>query len=547
MLSESTSDRAYIQLTEKGEEKVYEGMLLIIRGSRHEYLIRVDNIYPRSTLYTPQSPLVLAQKKGIALQIINKMDNRYTIAEAVILGEITSYGLKDVNYPPMPGDQVYMFDPRKDLKRVFGVEHGTSGVVWIGSILGYRNMPLPLDVENITMHFGIYGVTGSGKSYFGGILIEKLSKIPVSEETTSALPVIIVDANGDYLDYYQEFLRKGYFGDYERVCRMVFPTSNLIHEKHGSIYPNVEPIYITLDEFNAREIAELIITYKMGGVSQSTELQIAGLAMALDDILEEGYSITKVLIDETLLDEVLIGSLKQHKEEKEIHPSTYNAIVSAIKKFASDIYKHYKILSTKPTINSRRIDEIVNKPELVIIDFTSEGAPGIPLIVKQLVIGYLAKILYNRFTQFKLSGQEKYLLLVIEEAQNYIPSKSYPIGSSIAREYLSLIATQGRKFGLCLGLITQRASFVDPIVISMLNTHFIFRMSPEDTSYVMKLSGGLPEALKRRITRLGKGMAIVMGQMNKLGHPIIIETGKRSVSHRMGRTDLIGFLKALKR
>ncbi len=545
VLSGSSSDKVYIQLTEKGEEKVHEGMLLLIHGLRREYLIRVDNIYPRSTLYSPQSPLVMAQKKGMALNIIDKMDNRYMIAEAVVLGQITDYGLRDVNYPPLPGDQVYLFDPEKDLKRVFGVELGARGIVFIGSILGYENMPLPLDIENITMHFGIYGVTGSGKSYFGGILLEKLSNIPVSNNVVAALPAIVVDANGDYLDYYYEYVEEGYFGKYKKVSRMVFPTSKLIHEKYGPIYPSVEPIHITLDEFNSREIAELIITYKMGGVSQTTELQIAGLTRALDHVLEENYSITEVLINENLLHGVLIESLKHLKEEKEIHPSTYNAIISAVKKFVSDLYKHYKILSTKPTINNERIDKIVNRPELVIIDFTSEGAPGIPLIVKQLVIGYLAKALYNRFTYYKLRGEEKYLLLMIEEAQNYIPSKSYPIGSSIAREYLSLIATQGRKFGLCLGLITQRASFVDPIVVSMLNTHFIFRMSPEDTSYVMKLSGGLPEALKRRITRLSRGTAIVMGQMNKLGHPIIIETGRRTVSHRMGKTDLTGFLEKL--
>jgi len=135
---------------------------------------------------------------------------------------------------------------------------------------------------------------------------------------------------------------------------------------------------------------------------------------------------------------------------------------SAVEKFYRDIVENYRLVAREPTIGSDLIDEITSRPSLVILDFSAEGAPGIPLPVKQLVIGYLARLLYRKFTEYKVRGDERYLLFVIEEAQNYAPNpRTYPVTWSLARDYLALIATQGRKFGI--------GTWVRYIVLSFLN------------------------------------------------------------------------------
>lgn len=161
---------------------------------------------------------------------------------------------------------------------------------------------------------------------------------------------------------------------------------------------------------------------------------------------------------------------------------------------------------------------------------------------------YLATLLFNKFSNYKIREKSRYLIFLIEEAQNFIPDKSYPVGSSLAKNKLSLIATQGRKFGLSLCIVTQRPSFIDKIVLSMCNTFYIHRISPDDVSYVRSVTGGLPESIGRRLTRLNQGELIVTGQMNRVPFPLLIKIPfkERIVEHTQGTTEVVNTLSKLR-
>lgn len=541
VLSGATTSNARIQLTEYGEEKLVEGMLVLVnvREGRERVLARVESLQPINEFFREGDAWSEVRRRGLDLPLVREVAKRYVLADIVLLGRLTSKGLGDVRYPPEPGDKVYLLDVKRYAKEVFGVQPGDPGVIWYGTILGYDDAPIPLNVENITMHLGVFGETGSGKSYGVGYLIELLSRIPVGNGMEAALPVIVVDANGDYLDYHKYFLEYNELGKYYAVWRLVFPNSTKKYQ------PYTRTITISLDEFTSREIAEFIVTYKTGGY-ELNELQVSGLERVLRDlIVEEPYGYTELLTNRIDLVYSKLEELSSGKDAP-IHHQTAKAIRSALEKFHEDIVGEYKIVSSNPTLRTEFIDEITNKPSLVIVDFSTEGAPGIPLPVKQLIIGYLARILYKKFTEYKTRGDERYLLFIIEEVQNYAPNpRNYPISWSLARDYLALIATQGRKFGISLGLVSQRPAFIDPVVLSMINTWIIHRISPEDVGYVVKASGGLPRGLEKKLTSLPRGVAVLTGQMNILGFPVLIEVGKRTVSHVMGRTRVIEALRKL--
>ncbi|HDJ83843.1 MAG TPA: ATP-binding protein [Desulfurococcaceae archaeon] len=541
VLSGATTSNARMQLTEYGEEKLVEGMLVLVnvREGRERVLARIEGLQPVNEFFREGDAWSEVRRRGLDLPLVREVAKRYVLADIVLLGRLTSRGLGDVRYPPEPGDKVYLLDVKRYAKEVFGVQLGDSGVVWYGTILGYDDAPIPLDVENITMHLGVFGETGSGKSYGVGYLIELLSRIPVGNGVEAALPVIVVDANGDYLDYHKHFLEYNELGKYYAVWRLVFPNSTRKYQ------PYTRTITISLDEFTSREIAEFIVTYKTGGY-ELNELQVSGLERVLRDLIaEEPYGYTELLTSRIDLVYSKLEELSSGKGAP-IHHQTAKAIRSALEKFHEDIVGEYKIVSSNPTLRAEFIDEITNKPSLVIVDFSTEGAPGIPLPVKQLIIGYLARILYKKFTEYKTRGDERYLLFIIEEVQNYAPNpRNYPISWSLARDYLALIATQGRKFGISLGLVSQRPAFIDPVVLSMINTWIIHRISPEDVGYVVKASGGLPRGLEKKLTSLPRGVAVLAGQMNILGFPVLVEVGKRTVSHVMGRTRVIEALRKL--
>lgn len=533
VLSGSTTSSSRIQLTEKGENYAFEGMLVIIKSKKRatEYLGRIDSIVPINEFYQAGDPWSQARREGKSLDIIEKLGRRYVIAEIALLGVLGNRGLSDIRYPPEPGDICYTIpdiEHKQYAERIFGISRDESGYIWYGNILGYKNLPLPLNVENITMHMGIFGITGAGKSYGVGYLIEQLARIPYKKGDKIkylALPTIVIDANGDYLDYYEAYIHGKKIGEYGHVYKFVFKGA-----RHRG--PGTREISIDLDVFDARELAEFIISYKTAGKALN-ELQVAGLELALKD-LSDSYTFTELFTTKYRQLEQTLDSY----DNSVIHHSTKAAIKSALAKFRSDIVKN--LISETPSLTEKFVDEITTTPSLVLFDFSSDGAPGVSLLEKQLVIAYLARVLFQKFTKYKTKGEDRYLLLTIEEAQNYVPNTSnYPINATLTRDILSKIATQGRKFGLCLGLISQRPAFVDPVVVSMINTYIIHRVSPDDATYIRKIMGGLPKSLENRLTTLERGKAIVVGQMSPLGYPVLVEVGKREITHKMGKTNLV--------
>ncbi|MCC6005041.1 MAG: ATP-binding protein, partial [Thermofilum sp.] len=152
--------------------------------------------------------------------------------------------------------------------------------------------------------------------------------------------------------------------------------------------------------------------------------------------------------------------------------------------------------------------------------------------VKQFVVGNVLALLFKKFTAYRVKGENRLLLFVIEEAQNYAPNTLvYPVGFSVAKKILASVATQGRKFGLCLGLVTQRPSYVDPIVMSMMNTFIIHRVAPGDVRFVSTVTGGLPRYIERRLTYMEPGLAVLTGQMNVFPYPVFVKIDRR-VSHK---------------
>ncbi|MEM2961291.1 MAG: ATP-binding protein, partial [Candidatus Bathyarchaeia archaeon] len=450
--------------------------------------------------------------------------------------------MRSVTIPPYAGEEVVKIDISKNPELIFGVHVKTPGIIWYGSLVGYENAPIPLTIEGIPMHFAVFGTTGSGKSHNVGVLIERFTSIFDSENSILSLPMLIVDANADYIDYVEYFEKKEHFGAVSNITRYVFPNSQeaRIRKRY------TKQLAINLNFIERRDLAEIIIQYYHG---ERNELQVSAIEALIDRLEDRGViarprdnegDYQRIFTSDEIFNKALYH-LDELESQKIVHTQTKPAVERALRKFR-EIESRFRLLSTSPQLGFDFIDRLTKNREIAIIDFSADGAPGIPLALKQLVMSYLAAILYSRFTQYKINRQERYLVFIIEEAQNYVPNLSaYNVGYSLAREKLATIATQGRKFGLCLGLISQRPSFVDPVVLSMCNSFFIHRVSPEDVSFIEKVTGGLPHSLARRLTQLEQGELIVHGQMNLVPISFLIKAPARDaeVGHRYGKTNVL--------
>ncbi|MEM2129042.1 MAG: ATP-binding protein [Candidatus Bathyarchaeia archaeon] len=529
ILSQATTSEAACQLLESAERGgINEGMLLLIETGGKNLLARVAQIVPYNAFYTEGDPWSEARRKD--LPIPEEVARRYEVCKLDLLIEIPQ---AEIKYPPQPGDKVLKLDPVAHEKDIYGVTKGDPKYIWYGSLAGYRNAPIPLNIENVPMHMAIFGVTGSGKSFDAGAFIEQIANIPRKKGEIVSYPMIIIDAHGDYTDYL-DFVSKGNeLGKFGWIKRFVFPTAYTQPKFRQEKL--IQPVGLNLDLLNSRELAEIIVLFYKG-TTEGAELQVSGLDYLFECMREDGYASLQDIFRLNFED------LKQRLDgipKEEMAPATKSTVHRALNEFAT-IENEHQLLSTKsPLKDEKFVDDITKNRGIAIIDFSADAAPGIDLKTKQLVMTYLASMLFDRFTRFKIEGKEKYLMFMIEEAQNFCPDKSFPISTSLAHQKLSAIATQGRKFGLSLCLISQRPSFVDRIVLSMCNTFFIHRVSPEDVSFVRSVTGGLPPSVSNRLTTLDRGELIVTGQMNAVPFSLDIVVPTRKVPHTIGKTRVV--------
>jgi DNA helicase HerA-like ATPase len=549
ILSGASTESADCQLYDYAERgKIREGMFLLIpRDEGRGILVRVAKMIPSNEYYTKGDAWSEARRRR--LPIPDQIARQYEVCELEILGEVPK--LRSVSVPPYAGEQVVKIDVSQNPELIFGIKKQEPGVIWYGSLVGYEDSPIPLTIEGIPMHLAVFGTTGSGKSYGVGAFIEQLVNIYDTDSSILSLPMLIVDANADYIDYVEYFKKTERFGAATDIVRYILPNSPKarIRETH------TRQLAINLNFLGRRDLAEIIVSYYHGGSRE--ELQVSAIESLIDRLEDQGLiarpqnnvaDYQRIFTSDDKFTEVL-QQLDQMQSDNQIHPATRVAVERALRKFR-DIDSECSLFSTQPQFGFDSVDQLTQSREIAIIDFSADGAPGVSLALKQLIMSYLAAVLYSRFTQYKIQGKERYLLFIIEEAQNYVPNLSeYDVGYSLAKEKLSIIATQGRKFGLGLCLVSQRPSFVDPVVLSMCNSFFIHRVSPQDVSFVEKVTGGLPASLSRRLTRLEQGELIVHGQINKVPIPFLIKGSSRhpEIGHNYGTTKVLEGLRRLKR
>jgi DNA helicase HerA-like ATPase len=120
----------------------------------------------------------------------------------------------------------------------------------------------------------------------------------------------------------------------------------------------------------------------------------------------------------------------------------------------------------------------------------SDGKPisiidvsGVPNEITSVVVAVLSRMVFD-FAIWARHETQRPILLVCEEAHRYVPNERNADGSSVGR-ILSRIAKEGRKYGISLGLITQRPSDLAEGVLSQCGTIISMRLNNDrDQAYV---------------------------------------------------------------
>jgi hypothetical protein len=173
------------------------------------------------------------------------------------------------------------------------------------------------------------------------------------------------------------------------------------------------------------------------------------------------------------------------------------------------------ILSPNPT----PIEALVRKGRASIIDFK-----GVAPDMQSMIVSQICSAMFEARKLDRIPPG----MLVVEEAHNYAPEKGF--SKTVSTDILRTIASEGRKFGLGMMVISQRPARVDKNVLSQCGTQIIMKVTnPNDLKAISKGLEGVSSYVEDELMRLPAGVAMLVS--NDIERPILVDIRIRKSKH----------------
>ena len=187
----------------------------------------------------------------------------------------------------------------------------------------------------------------------------------------------------------------------------------------------------------------------------------------------------------------------------------------------NDVYSSYfkaQIANEEP---EKVNDQIPN--QITIIDMSL-----IPFEVLETITGLIGRLVLEFLSRFNKETRCDFpVVIVLEEAQNYIPEKDRGDKVSISKKVFERVAREGRKFGLSLLVSSQRPSELSKTVLSQCNSFIVHRIqNPDDQKYVKQLVSAANEDILQQLPVLPQQVAIIMGDGVRTPIQLRVNTAK---------------------
>lgn len=326
-----------------------------------------------------------------------------------------------------------------------------------GDIKPQGDVPFMFNINEMNQypHIGIFGGSGSGKSYGIRVFIEEIMK--------KNIPLIIFDPHYE-MDFQQNEDN---------------PSGNINYQTYYNTFKIGSEVGVDFRDLNSAELKRLL--------SSSSELTDAMESTV--DILFSHFGRGKSGVDVNTF-EILINDLIEMKsigDSARIESLMNENLADKEKreKYSRllDLYVKYDKQTNDKTLRglSWRIGSLISagvfsKDSKPIIETLFSGKTAViqgSTRLLQVFGAHLMGKLYNARRSYKDSGSDYFppFIIVTDEAHEFAPKGLPKPSKSIIKE----IAQEGRKYGVFLVLATQRPTLLDETVTAQLNSKFIFR------------------------------------------------------------------------
>ena len=372
--------------------------------------------------------------------------------------------------PVSPGVKVLICDKKVLFKFLHLKENGFN----LGQI-EFPTLPVTFCMDRLLQkHLAILAQSGAGKSYLTSVMLEEMLD---RSSQDGQIATLLFDVHGEY-SHFSQPVKDSSYKDYSSKTIKI----NSFEIKIGVSTLSLNFFSTLLPSLSSAQKRELGIVLK-----KLNEDKKNGLGpFDLKDIIKE-------------------------IERQEINENVSKPLINALGELLD--------FNLFAKIDSPSIFDIVKPGKLTIIDLSRE----INLKKKQLILYYFAhKLFYSRINP---TNNVPPFLLIVEEAHQFAP-ESASKDRAMAKSILETIAREGRKFGACLCLISQRPVKLSTTVLSQANTHIILRITnPYDLKHIGESSEGLDSKSVEMISSLRVGEALVVGEASS--YPVFFKVRKK--------------------
>jgi len=383
---------------------------------------------------------------------------------------------------PVPGTEVFPV-AEADLNSIYSAQDLPR--IEIGTVYPTVQTRASVLVDQfLGRHFALLGSTGTGKSTAAALILHRICELSPQGH------IVMIDPHGEYA---AAFAENG----------MRYDVSNL-----------ALPYWL----MNFEEHCEVLITSQGPERAQDTEV-LARCLLAARSKNRLADQIGRLTVDAPV--PYLISDLnaiiqnEMGKLEKSTGALPYMRIKARMDEIKSDprfsfMFSGVLVADSMRSFLADVFRMPANGKPISVIDVS-----GIPSEITHVVVSVLARLVFD-FAMWSRDEEQKPILLVCEEAHRYIPATTTGAGQSV-RKILERIAKEGRKYGVSLGLITQRPSDLAEGVLSQCGTIVAMRLNNDRDQQFVKAAmpegsrgflDSIPALRNRECIICGEGVSI---------------------------------------
>jgi hypothetical protein len=417
-------------------------------------------------------------------------DSGAIVAHVDFLGEGTrsvngtlSNFRRGVTRYPIPGSQVLPVST-EDLRAVFAASDEPH--VEIGTVYPTDDIRGALYVDPmLSKHFAILGSTGTGKSTSVALILHRISQLSPEGH------ILMIDPHGEYSAAFKN-------------CGEIF---------------NVDNLQLPYWLMNFEEHCEVLLTTH--GADRQRDADI--LAKCLLAARTKGKDVSqygKVTVDSPIpylladLNTIIVNEMGKLDRAGDTLP--FQRLKTKLDELRADprytfMFSGMLVSDSMPTLLAKLFRLPSQGRPISIVDVS-----GVPSEVTSVVVSVLARMVFD-YAIWSRTEAQRPLLLVCEEAHRYVPKDENAENGQAVRRILERIAKEGRKYGVSLGLITQRPSDLAEGVLSQCGTILSMRLNNDRDQACVRAAmpegargflDAIPALRNRECIVCGEGVAI---------------------------------------